>query len=103
MNNPLLSEVAKSIQKKEIHGIKIHDTICQDLTEINNRIQDYENALDAIEKAKESLLSLEKSIDNSTSNYLLQRIHQSKISSLQETPKLFVVKAPKNGRKIINN
>lgn len=98
LNNPLLAEVAKCIQLKEIHGVKVHDSISQDLSGINERILQYENTLGAIDEAKAALFSLEKSIEKSNSDYLLQRINQSRLHTTQETPKLFTVKAARNAR-----
>ena len=98
LNNPLLSEVVHNFSNKEVHGIKVHDSIAQDLTGIHKRIENYEGALEAIGKAKSSLVSLEKMIEKTKSEFLLQRIHQSKIHPIIETPKVFVVKGPKFNR-----
>ena len=98
LNNPLLAEVARSIEGKEIHGAKVHDVLSQELGAVNNRIQQYEEALEAIDLAKESLAVLEKSIETANSEYLLQRINTARAHKIQETPKLFIVKAPKFAR-----
>ena len=69
-----------------------------DLTAINEKIQHYEATLNTVLEAKDAISELEKNIEKSKSDYLLQRIHQSRVNPTQETPKLFVVKEPKFAR-----
>jgi SWIRM domain len=98
LNNPLLSQVVTNINKKDVQGIKVHDTISQDLSSINQSIYKYKKELETISETKKALIALEKTIEKSKAEFLLYRIHQSKIHNIQEAPKLFVVKAPKFNR-----
>ncbi|OMJ67163.1 hypothetical protein SteCoe_35755 [Stentor coeruleus] len=96
LSNPLLAEVNTAISTVEVHGVKVHDTISQDLTSINEKIQSFEKSLESLVSAKNSLASLEKFLEKARADFLLHRIHQSKHSQILETPKVFIVKPPKN-------
>lgn len=96
LSNPLLTEVMLNLKKQEVHGCKVHDSIAQDLSKVNKRIQDIEESLESIALTQESLSEMQKCYDKAKAEYLLQRIHTAQIHKIEETPKCFVIKAPKN-------
>jgi hypothetical protein len=96
LQNPLLAEVVEGISRAEVHGVKILDTVSQDLSGLNRKIEEVERSLQEIEQARLALDSLEKKIYHSRSDFLLQRIHAAAKSSISEPPKVFIVKAAKN-------
>jgi vacuolar-type H+-ATPase subunit I/STV1 len=96
LNNPLLNEVLVNIKRQDVHGCKTHDSISQDLSNINKKIQDIEDSLEGLAKAQESLNDLQNCYNKAKAEYLLQRIHTAQVRRVEEAPKCFVVKAPKN-------
>lgn len=96
LNNPLLGEVLMNLNKNEVHGVKVQDSIFQDLSKVNARINEIEEALEGIKSAQDSLQTMGKTLERAKAEYLLQRIHTAQVHKIEETPKCFVIKAPKN-------
>lgn len=96
LSNPLLGEVLMNLNKNEVHGVKVQDSIFQDLSKINVRITEIEEALQGIKNAQDSLQTMAKGLEKAKAEFLLNRIHTAQAHKLEETPKCFVIKAPRN-------